>query len=109
MPITACKLSKFFRRSMPPDPPRIIFVSLFASNLTLPEKRRLNLSKFGKSSEYTPFTWTHFQKRAYLRSLSGLTSLYSVDIQPNSKLHPPTKIFWIRPCQMIFFLQLKVI
>ena len=27
-------------------------------------------------------------KRAYLRSFSGLTSLHSVNIQPNSKLHP---------------------
>ena len=28
-----------------------------------------------------------------------LTFLYLVNIQPNSKFHPPpTKIFWIRPC-----------
>ena len=25
-------------------------------------------------------------------------SLYLVNIQPNSKLHPPTKTFWIRSC-----------
>ena len=25
----------------------------------------------------------------------GLTFLYFVNIQPNSKFHPPTKIFWI--------------
>ena len=45
----------------------------------------------------------HHQK-AYLRSFPGLnvsTSLYLVNIQPNSKLHPPTKSFWIR--SMFFF------
>ena len=58
------------------------------------------MSNFGaKKSEYTPFTWTHFPKRAFLRSFSGLTSLHSVNIQPNLKLHspPPPRIFWIRP------------
>ena len=45
MPITVCKFSKIFRGNMPPDPPRIIFVSLFASNLTLPEKIRLKKVK----------------------------------------------------------------
>ena len=95
MPITVCKFSKIFRGSMPPDPPRVIFVTLFALNLTLPEKIRLKKSQnlVLKSSEYTLFTWTHFQKSAYLRSLSGLTSLHSVDIQPNSKLHPHHQIF----------------
>ena len=45
-----------------------------------------------KSSIYIPLPWTHFLKRAYLRSFSGLTSLYSVNIQLNSKLHlPPPK------------------
>ena len=84
---------------MPSDPPRIIFVFLFASNLTLPEKKTLQKCQnlVLKSSEYTFLTRTHFLKRAYLRSFSGLTSLHSGNIQSNSKLHLPTKIFWIRP------------
>ena len=99
MPITVCNFSKNFRGSMPPDLPRIIFVSLLASNLTLPEKIRLKKRQnlVLKSSEYTSLTWTHL-KRAYLLCFSGLTSLHSVNIQPNSKLHPPNKVFWIRPC-----------
>ena len=28
------------------------------------------------------------------------TSLYLVNIQANLKLHPPTKTFWIRSCQL---------
>ena len=96
--ITVCKFSKIFRGSLPPDPSKIIFVSLFASNLTLPEKIPLSTLKkcqnlVLKSSEYATFTWTHFLKRAYLRSFSGLTSLHSVNIQSNSKLHPPTPKF----------------
>ena len=31
--ITACKFSKFFRRSMPPDPPTAFLVSQLAFNL----------------------------------------------------------------------------
>ena len=72
MPITVCKFSKIFRGSMPPNPPRIIIVSLFASNLTLPQKMRLKTSKIGakKFGIYcTPFTWTHFLKRAYVYAL----------------------------------------
>ena len=49
------------------------------------------MSKFGaKSSEYTSLSRTHFLKRAYLRSFSGLTSLHSVNIQPN--LNPFQKL-----------------
>ena len=55
--------------------------------MTLPEK----------ISKYAPYM-KHYQK-AYLRSFPSLnlsTSLYLVNIQPNLKLHPPTKTFWIR-------------
>ena len=41
----------------------------------------------------------------HLRSFSSLTSLHSVNIQPDSKLHPPTKIFRIRPWKPRRFLQ----
>ena len=46
MPITV-QIFKNFPGEHAPEPPRIIFVALFASNLTLPEKIRLKMSKFG--------------------------------------------------------------
>ena len=75
---------------MPLHPPRIIFASLFASNLIFPKQNSLRKSQnlVLKSSEYIPLTRTHFQKRAYYAVFFGLTSLHSVTIQPNSKLYP---------------------
>ena len=65
----------------------ICFKFNFATKNTFKKCQNLVL----KGSEYTPLTWIHFLKRTYLRSFSGLPSLHSVDIQPNSKLHPPSK------------------
>ena len=44
--ITACKFSKFFRGTMPPDPPRAFFVSQSILNLFC---RKNALEKCGKS------------------------------------------------------------
>ena len=93
MPITVglCKFSKIVWGSMPPDPPRIIFVSLIASNLTLPEKIRFKNVKIWSQKVLNILpSWTHFLKRANLLCFSGLTSLHSVNIQPYSKRHPPS-------------------
>ena len=35
----------------------------------------------------------------------GLTSLHLVNIQPDSKFHPPYQIFWVRSCSALFFLR----
>ena len=58
------QIFKNFPGERDPDPPRIILVSLFASNLTLPEKKTLKKCQklVQKSSEYTPLTWTYFLK-----------------------------------------------
>ena len=51
-----------------------------------------------------------FLKRAYLRSFLGLTSLHSVNIQPNSKLHPFHQNFLDPPLDvMTFFFALHLI
>ena len=101
MPIAACKFLKIFRESMPPTPSKIIFVSLFASNLTFPEKIRLVLKIGAKSSKYTPLTWTHFLKRVYICPFPGLTYLHSVNVLPNSKLYPPHQNFLDLPLQAV--------
>ena len=93
------KIFKKFLGEHAPEPPRIIFVSLFPSNLAFPEKIRKN--NVLKSSEHTPLapSMDTFSKKdlAYIRSFSGLTSLHSVNIQfMIQNCIPPTKIFWIR-------------
>ena len=49
MPITVAYVifQKLFGGACPQSPPRIILVSQFASNSTLPEKYALKMSKFG--------------------------------------------------------------
>ena len=67
-----------------PDPPRIFYVLQFALNSLVP------LSE--KNSEYAP-DMKHFRRvcfRSFSRS-KRLTSLYLVNIQFNSSLHPPPK------------------
>ena len=50
-----------------------------------------------KNSDYAP-GMKHFQK-AYLRPFPGQTVFALVNIQPNSKVHPPhNQKFWIRSC-----------
>ena len=39
--------------------------------------------------------WKNFLNKELFMPFSGLTSLYLVNTQSNSKFHPPTKIFWI--------------
>ena len=51
--------------------------------------------------EYTSLTRTHFQKRVYLHPFSGVTSLHSVNISPQSKLHPPNQNFLDPPLSAI--------
>ena len=73
--------------------PYLLQIQLCQKKGTLKKCQNLVL----KSSKYRTttfsFTWTHFLKNAYLRSFSGLTSLRSLNIQPNSKLHPPHQNF----------------
>ena len=94
---------KNFWGSMPPDPSRVVFATLVE---TLPGKTTLEkVTKFGAPSLIkkflkTPLTWQQFQRAYLCRPFPGLnviTSLCLVNIQPNLKLHPPTKTFWIRP------------
>ena len=77
---------------MPPDLFTIIVVFPICFKLNFSRKNALQKCQnlVVKCSECTPFTQTHFFIAAYLRPFSGLPSLHSVDIQPNSKLHPPT-------------------
>ena len=60
---------------MPPDPPRIIFVSLFAWNLTLPEKIRLKMSKFGAEK-----FWIHSPHMDALSKKGLFTLFYGFNI-----------------------------
>ena len=71
-PITVCKFSKIFGGSKPPDPPRIIFVPQFASNLALPENIPLKKCQklVLKSSEYTPLNG-HIFKKGLFTPFSG--------------------------------------
>ena len=104
MALTVCKFSKFSGAAC-----LRVLKSSFGSSiffkLTLPQKyakKCQNMLPSRKKILNTPLTWTHFQKRAYLRSFPGLTPLSLVNIQPNSKLLPPTKIFWIRYCVEVY-------
>ena len=77
---------------MPPDPSKIIFVSQIALNLTLPEKHTLKKCQNLVLKVLNILaSHGHIFKQEYLRSFPGLTSLHLVNIQPNSKLHLPTK------------------
>ena len=101
-PFALCKFSKNFWGSMPQDPLEL-FSSSICDKLILPEKIRLKNVKIccfpAKKNLNTPLTRAYFQKKAYLRFLPGLTSLYLVktfNLIQNCIL--PTKIFWIRYC-----------
>ena len=97
---------------MPPDPPRAFFILELLQNNSGGKKLRMkkcqklvHLPK--KISECTADMKTFF-KRPFT-SFSGLTSLYLVNIQPNSKFHPstPPKFSGSAPdCGIEFFLEL---
>ena len=77
MTITVCKFSKIFRGSKPPDPPRIVFVTvlkLLKINSAGKKTRLEKVTKFNalskKISEYVP-DMKHF-KKANLRPFPGL-------------------------------------
>ena len=91
MAIKSCKLSKCFRGSMTPDPLESFLL------LKLPEKTTLEkVTKFDapclKKFLNTLLTWSIYKRLLYAR-FRVLTSLYFVNILPNSKLHtPPPKL-----------------
>ena len=124
MVTTVCKLSKIFRGSMPPDPPRAFFILNMLQNDSAGKKK--TSQKYVKIWCPLPEKFSEYaaDKNIYQRAFSvflGLTSLCLVNIQPNSKFHPPhqnflvpllsagSKLFfllepppfeicWVRPC-----------
>ena len=93
MTITVCKFSKiFFRGSLTPDPQEpfsfsICFKIILPGKITH-EKYVKNWCPLPKKIyEYTSDMQTFFK--------GWVQRLCVVNIQPNSKFHPPTKIFWI--------------
>ena len=96
--------SKFFRGACPRTPQESFlgFWFLNCLKLTLPEKTTLEkVTKVGalflKKILNTPLTSKIFKRLIYAR-FRVYTSLYLVNIQLSSKLHPLHKIFWIRSC-----------
>ena len=102
--IAVCKFSKNCRGSMPPDPIESFLVhslhKLFkfksAEKNTLEKVTKIGAPSLKKILN-TPLTLNIFKRLIYAR-FGVQTSLHLVNIQPNSKLHPPTKTFWIRSC-----------
>ena len=95
---TVCKISKIPGKHAPGPPIGLFIFNMLQNN----SARRITLEiyvEFGyplpeKISDYAADIKT-FSKGLFTHFL-GLTSLYSVNIQPNSKFHPlPTKVFWI--------------
>ena len=100
MATTACKFSKIYWGSMSPDSIEpFLFSICFKNRKNSAEKTtlkdRLNLVPPPWNSKYAADMKTFFKE--LFTSFLGLTSLHLVNIQPNSKFHPPPKIFWIHP------------
>ena len=87
MATTACKFPKIFRGSMPPDPPRASFILNMLQNDFAGKNTRDNMSKFNAPSLKKILNAP--QTRKPFTPFLGLTSLYLVNIQPNSKFHLP--------------------
>ena len=78
---------------MPPDPQRSFFILNMLQN-NYKEKLRLEIYQNlvpppRKISEYSADMKTLF--KGLFTPFLGITSLYLVNIQPNSKFHPPPK------------------
>ena len=80
-----------------PGPSGVLFLFFNLLQLILPEKTTLEkMSKFGALSIKKFLIRLRLRYlRSFLRVDVYLFVLTAVNIQPNSKLHPPTKIFWI--------------
>ena len=92
-----------------PQTPLKPFLFSTCFEIILPEKQRFKTSCVKnwcplpeKNLEYAAGMKTFFKR--LFTSFLGLTSLYLVNIQPNSKFHPPTKISGSIPeCEIEFF------
>ena len=98
-PLQYPDFQKFFGETCLRTPSRAFLFSI-CFKIILPEELRLKyMSNLGtpslkKFSEYAADMKTF--SKGLVTPFLGLTSLHSVNIQPNSKFHPlPTKVFWI--------------
>ena len=107
MAIITCKFLKHFRGACPQTPQEpFLFLDLLQSNSA--GKTTLKNVKFWcpplKNSE-SALTWNIFKGLIYAfldLTVERLCIYYLVKIQPTFlKLHPPTKIFWIRSCKEV--------
>ena len=79
-----------------------LFLNMLQINSTkkIPLIKCRNSVSLPRKKFWIPPDMKHFQ-RAYLHPILGLTSLHLVNVQPNSKLHSPTKNFWMRSCSNV--------
>ena len=97
------QIFKNFRGEHAPRPPRVLLsLELLIFNSAGKKMRLKELTKFGapfQKNSQCASDIKHFQ-RAYLGPIPGLNvlaSLYLVNIQPNSKLHPLPRQNFLNP------------